>query len=107
MHHVKGALHFWVIRLNSKQIVLLLRVGMKRGSLVALISGTHLETELVVYIFYADALKVCEPPRISFTAPVFEAEQSTASSFYKFQVIAFATYYDKVFKNIPLNDSLN
>lgn len=80
---------------------------MKRGSPVALISGTHLETELVVYIFYADALKVCEAPRINLTAPVFEAERSTVSSFYEFQVIAVATYYDKEFKNIPLNESLN
>lgn len=55
---------------------------MKRGSPVALISGTHLETELLVYIFYADALKVCEAPRISFTAPLFEADWSTASFFF-------------------------
>lgn len=75
------------------------------GSPVALISGTHLETELVVYIFYADALKVCEALRISFTTPVFEAEWSTASSFYEFQVIAVATCYDEEVKNILLYDS--
>lgn len=80
---------------------------MKRGSLVALISGTHLETELVVCILYADTLKVCESLRISLTAPVFEAERSTTSSFYGFQVTAVATYYDKEFKNFPLNDSFN
>lgn len=74
---------------------------------MALISGTHLETELVVHIFYADALKVYEAPRISFTAPVFEAERSTASSFYKFQIIAVAKYSDEKVKNIPLNDSIN
>lgn len=68
---------------------------MKRGSTVALISRAHLETELVVYIFYADTLKVCEAPWISFTVPVFEAASSNTSSFYILQIIVVALYYDE------------
>lgn len=33
-------------------------VGGGLGSPVALISGTHLETELLVYVFYADVFNV-------------------------------------------------
>lgn len=76
-------------------MVWLLRAEMKRGSTAALISRTHLETELVVYIFYADTLKVCEAPRISFTVHGFEAASSNTSSFYILQVIVVALYYDE------------
>lgn len=74
---------------------------------MALVSETHLETELVVYIFYADALKAYQARRFSFTGPVFKAKRSTGNSFYEFQVIAVATCDNKEFKNIPVNDSLN
>lgn len=68
---------------------------MKRSSAVALISTTHLETELVVYIFHTDTLKVCEAPWISFTVPRFEAASSTTSSFYILHATVVAPYYDE------------
>lgn len=70
---------------QQTKTVWLFGAEMKRGSTVALISRTHLETELLVYIFYADTLKVYEAPWISFTVPVFEAASSNTSSFISFK----------------------
>lgn len=80
---------------QQTKTVWLSRAEMKRGSTVALISRTHLETELVAHIFYADTLKVCEAPRISSTVHGFEAASSKTSSFYILQVIVVALYYDE------------
>lgn len=54
---------------------------MKRGSTVALISRTHLETEPVVYSFYADTLKVRAAPWISFTVKPRRPPQAPFISF--------------------------
>lgn len=56
----KGVLHVWIIRKESNQNVFMFRGRMRTGTLGALILRAHLESEPIVYTFYADKLNVCE-----------------------------------------------